>query len=334
MPLVRVSPDDPAQVAAMVDIGNAADRVDDPEALPALPATTVNALRYGWDLRPDEHYLYQPDGADRPVAMLTMDMPTRDNLHLVWLRIVVHPDHRRRGHGSALMREGLAIAAAAGRRTVWAEAIEDDAGARKYLESFGFGYASHDARRRQRLADVDQAEIGRLFAEAEAAAAGYRVERILAPVSDEVLQQLVEVTAAINDAPMGTLTFENEVFDLDRLRDMERARELQRDRTYRVVGRHVASGEIGGHTQVVVSPHRPHVGFQADTAVSRAHRGHRLGLLLKIAMMRWLTEAEPQLEVLETWNNADNRFMISVNELLGYRLSATYATYELTLRNA
>ena len=40
-------------------------------------------------------------------------------------------------------------------------------------------------------------------------------------------------------------------------------------------------------------------------------------------MMRWLAEAEPQLEVLETWNNADNRFMISVNELLGYRLSAT-----------
>jgi RimJ/RimL family protein N-acetyltransferase len=64
--------------------------------------------------------------------------------------------------------------------------------------------------------------------------------------------------------------------------------------------------------------------------VSRAHRGHRLGLLLKIAMMRWLAEAEPQLELLETWNNADNRFMISVNELLGYRLSNTFATYELT----
>ena len=81
---------------------------------------------------------------------------------------------------------------------------------------------------------------------------------------------------------------------------------------------------------MVVSPHRPHVGLQADTAVSRAHRGHRLGLLLKIDMMRWLAEAEPQLEVLETWNNADNRFMISVNEALGYRLSETYATYELT----
>ena len=43
-----------------------------------------------------------------------------------------------------------------------------------------------------------------------------------------------------------------------------------------------------------------------------------MGLLLKIDMMRWLAETEPQVEVLETWNNADNRFMIGVNELLGY----------------
>ena len=32
------------------------------------------------------------------------------------------------------------------------------------------------------------------------------------------------MTAAINDAPMGTLTFEDEVFDLQRLRDIETAR--------------------------------------------------------------------------------------------------------------
>ena len=139
------------------------------------------------------------------------------------------------------------------------------------------------------------------------------------------------VTICLRSAPMGTLTFEDEVFDLRRLQDIETARERKGHRSYRLVARHRESGEIGGHTQVVISPHRPRLGMQADTAVSRAHRGHRLGLLLKIEMMRWLAEAEPQLEVLETWNNADNRFMISVNERLGYRLSATYATYELNL---
>ena len=331
VPLQPVSPEDSAQVAALVDIHNAAQRVDDPDGYDWLPAAAADELRYGWDLQPEEHFLYVPDGADVPVAAMAVDLPKRDNLHLFWLQILVHPGHRRQGHGSAIMAEALAMADRAGRRTVWVETVEDDLGARKFVERFGFGYASHDARRRQWLAEVDSNQIARLLAEAEAAAADYAVERILPPVPDTTLQQMVEVTAAINDAPMGTLTFEDEVFDLDRLQDIETARERKGMRSYRVIARHRATGEVGGHTQVVISPHRPQLGMQADTAVSRAHRGHRLGLLLKIDMMWWLAAAEPQLEVLETWNNADNRFMIGVNELLGYRLSNTFATYELNL---
>jgi len=71
--------------------------------------------------------------------------------------------------------------------------------------------------------------------------------------------------------------------------------------------------------------------MQADTAVARHHRGHRLGLLLKIDMLRWMAEAEPQLTIIETWNNVDNRFMIDVNEALGYRLSRIFNMYELRL---
>ena len=86
------------------------------------------------------------------------------------------------------------------------------------------------------------------------------------------------------------------------------------------------TGEVGGHTVVITDPLRPTAAFQADTAVARSHRGHRLGLLLKIDMMRWLAEADLQVEVIETWNNVDNDFMIKVNEALGYRLSQVYAT--------
>ena len=143
---------------------------------------------------------------------------------------------------------------------------------------------------------------------------------------------MVEVTAAINDAPMGTLTFEDEVFDL-------RAAAGHRDGPG-AEGPPELPGDRPAPGDAARSAATPRwwsartgreVGLQADTAVSRAHRGHRLGLLLKIDMMRWLAEAEPQLEVMETWNNADNGFMVRVNELLGYRLSQVYATYELTL---
>jgi RimJ/RimL family protein N-acetyltransferase len=82
---------------------------------------------------------------------------------------------------------------------------------------------------------------------------------------------------------------------------------------------------------VATHPLQPELGGQADTAVARHHRGHRLGLLLKIDMMRWLAEVEPQLKIIETWNNADNTFMINVNEALGYRLSRIFNMYELRL---
>lgn len=68
-----------------------------------------------------------------------------------------------------------------------------------------------------------------------------------------------------------------------------------------------------------------------DTAVHRDHRGHRLGLLLKIDMMRWIAEREPQLEIVETWNHADYQHMNNVNEAIGYQLSRVFAEYQRVL---
>jgi hypothetical protein len=241
----------------------------------------------------------------------------------------VHPDDRRRGHGSVIMNEVLRIARQTNRNTIWVGTAEDDQGARCFVEKFGFRYASHDARRRQLLADVDQSEVQRLWALAETTAADYCLERLQPPIADDVLGELVEVTAAINDAPMGALTYEDEKFDGQRLADFETAVKGRGEREYRVLARQRKTGEVGGHTMVVVHPLRPEVGGQADTAVARQHRGHRLGLLLKIDMMRWLADVEPQLKIIETWNNVDNNFMINVNEALGYRLSRVFNTYEL-----
>jgi RimJ/RimL family protein N-acetyltransferase len=55
-----------------------------------------------------------------------------------------------------------------------------------------------------------------------------------------------------------------------------------------------------------------------NTVVTRKHRGHRLGLLTKIAMMELLATTEPQLERISTWNAETNEHMIAVNEAIGY----------------
>lgn len=331
MGLVQIRPDDVAQVTAVVDLLNTGHQVDDPDAFSEQPAMLAAWLRYGWDLDPPECHLYTLPGDTEPVGVVQLDVPHRDNRHLMVAEISVHPRHRRRGHGTTIMTEVLDRARRIGRSTVWAGTAEDDPGGRAFLEHLGFRYASHDARRRQRLAEVDPAEVDRLADRARSAAADYDLVRLQPPTAAEVLTELSTVVAAINDAPMGELTVEDEVFDRQRLQDQETATARRGAKLYRVIARHRETDVIGGHTMVALNPQQPGIAHQGDTAVARAHRGHRLGLALKIDMMRWLAEVEPQLEVVETWNHADNGFMIDINEALGYRLSRVFATYERAL---
>jgi GNAT superfamily N-acetyltransferase len=331
MPFVRVQPGDAEAIQALTDLYNAARPVDDPDSPPAVAELVAADVEFGWDMHPATHYLYKPAEGGAPIGALAVEMPIHDNLQVVWAEMMVHPAHRRRGHGTVIMNEVFRLAKEAGRTIIWVGTAADDPGAIAFTEKFGFRYASHDARRRQQLADVDQEEVNRLYHEAREAARDYRLERLTPPVPEDVLAELIEVTAAINDAPTGDLTWEAEVFNLERLRDIETARLKRGDLMYRVVARHEETGDAGGHTWVFWNRLQPTLAGQGDTAVARTHRGHRLGLLLKIDMMRWLAEEQPQVETIETWNNADNSYMINVNEAIGYRLSRVFNMYELKL---
>jgi hypothetical protein len=83
---------------------------------------------------------------------------------------------------------------------------------------------------------------------------------------------------------------------------------------------HDATGEMAAVTQMIIDPESPEYGFQQLTAVIRAHRGHRLGLLVKTAMLELLARDEPQLEQIQTGNAAANDHMIAVNQQLGYEI--------------
>jgi hypothetical protein len=135
-----------------------------------------------------------------------------------------------------------------------------------------------------------------------------------------MLADIVEMTAAINDAPIDDLDIEDELFTPERIRAFEAALAARGRRYYRVAARERVTGVLAGHTLVGVEIDRPWHCWQFDTSVQRGHRGHRLGLLLKLDMLRWLGDTEPQLSTIRTDNAASNAYMIRVNELLGYRV--------------
>jgi RimJ/RimL family protein N-acetyltransferase len=88
-------------------------------------------------------------------------------------------------------------------------------------------------------------------------------------------------------------------------------------------------------TQLAVAPDSPRWGHQGLTAVTRRHRGHRLGLLVKTAMLDWLAEAEPAIELIDTGNASANDHMIAVNDVLGFELDPpAYHSVELAVAAA
>jgi RimJ/RimL family protein N-acetyltransferase len=161
-----------------------------------------------------------------------------------------------------------------------------------------------------------------MYVEAAAAATDYELVRLVGRTPEDLLPAVAELTAAINDAPTDDLDIDDEVFPVERIRAYEAAQEGRELRMYRLLARHRVTGELAGHTVVVVEKERPQVAEQHDTSVVAAHRGHRLGLLLKTGMLRWLAEAEPALATIDTWNMESNAQMIGVNERLGYEVLA------------
>jgi hypothetical protein len=59
--------------------------------------------------------------------------------------------------------------------------------------------------------------------------------------------------------------------------------------------------------------------FQSGTLVAPAHRGHRLGLALKVLNHLELQRSRTEPRVLHTWNAEQNTAMNAVNAALGYQ---------------
>jgi len=320
MKLVPVSADDVTALEAYVDLVAACSAVDAPPGAPLTRHALQCELRYGWDGEPGRAYLGLRDGV--VVAGLAWFGSERDNLDLAWLELLVHPGRRRQGHGTALVAAAEELCRTEGRPLVSVEAWQTPA-ADAFAERTGYPVVQETVIRDQFLVrdEDEQLRFAGLRAEAAAHAGAYDLVRIAGRTPEDLLENLVAASAAINDAPLDDLEYEDEIFDVDRIRAYEAAQLAAGSRFRRVIAVHRETGEVAGHTVVSVDPELPQYGEQHDTTVVPVHRGHRLGLGLKAEMLAWLLEEEPALIQLRTENAGSNGPMIAVNERLGYTVT-------------
>jgi GNAT superfamily N-acetyltransferase len=320
---------DPRDVAGAVAVLEAVRRVDTPAWMTESTRSLTANLTYGWDAEPTEAALLR-DRTGRPVGLLRVDLPCWDNRHLGLVDVRVDPLHRRQGLGRTLFRAGVQRLRAEGRRMVLIESV-DCAASVGFAAAMGLERAQDVAQRRQDLTALDWARLDSAYDEANAHATGYELLRLPGAVPESMRSAVCDLTAAINDAPLDQLDIEDESFTPERLLASEHMQGLLGRRIYRLVARETATGVLAGVTVVSVDSEQPWHAEQYDTSVVRGHRGHRLGVLLKIGMLRWLREQEPQLREIDTWNAVSNAHMIGVNELLGYEVLLTGVEWQLHL---
>jgi RimJ/RimL family protein N-acetyltransferase len=155
-------------------------------------------------------------------------------------------------------------------------------------------------------------------ADARAASAGYELVTWRDRTPDDLLEDRALLERRMTtDAPHGDLPVEEEQWDGDRVREYE-ATHVARGRTVLSAGA-VKDGRLVAFTDLQVSLAQPERASQAGTLVLREHRGHRLGALVKAAVLRDLAGQFPQTRRISTYNSDSNTPMVAVNEALGFR---------------
>lgn len=306
--------------AALASVANAAQAADAPHLDPVDAAYVRRRHAYGHDMHPTHRLLVTYDG-DVLAGCAEIGISHWDNPDLAFIDLEIHPEHRGRGLGRSLVRCADEATRLDGRPRLLADGWLDSP-RQAFWQRRGFTLGMVAAQRRLLVADLDwtgldRAGLDNLLTEAESASSDYELVDLPNPASPDLVPDLLAVHTAINDAPLDSLVLEDDAWPAERVRAYEQAMTARGFRLHRLLAKRRSDGAPAGQTVVVIDGDRPWIASQEDTAVVAAHRGHKLGLRLKIAMLRLLAEREPQVRYIDTWNAESNRHMLAVNDALG-----------------
>ncbi|MCW2798793.1 MAG: hypothetical protein JWQ70_265 [Aeromicrobium sp.] len=255
------------------------------------------------------------DDAGAPVAVGTVEFTFKDNLDLGFLQIYVAADRRREGHGTAMESYLAEVAREHGRTSLMGEAHWD----------FGQSGSAHTAFAEARGYHLDLADGHRVLdLPATLPDAPPRDDYTLVAwrgrTPEEWIDQYADmVSVFVQEAPSGDYPIENEFYDAARVRADDQ-RLIDQGRLMQVVIAVSPEGELAGHTQLVFPAADPGEVYQWGTLVLPAHRGHGLGLSLKVRAMEVSAALLEGRRYVHTGNSLVNEPMIAVNDAMGYRL--------------
>ncbi len=286
-----------------------------------------------------------------PVAYAILYLWTDPATKTAWLDTYVHPGHRRRGYGSALLDHIEAIAREAGKTTAQGGGKHRvDVPGPRIASPAGFGDLPQDdevvrflSHRGWSLAQVYRysklplpvpaGTMESLWADAwRKAGNDYRIVTWIGPTPDEWLDGVAAIMARMpTDAPSGDHEIDEEIWDADRVRSRDERRRRANQTPLVAAAVHGPSGTLVAFNDLLVPDDRTRPALQAVTLVLKEYRGHRLGMIVKLANIRQLQEFSPQSPSILTDNAEENRPMLNVNEAIGFVPVAFNGAWQKTL---
>lgn len=330
---------------------------DDPQVVDYRRAValrnTVEALGYGsndfassaeedlpsWHREHEPRQLFVATLPDVPglIGRGFVESRLEDGWPVAWVAVQVLPEYRGRGIGTALAEavEAAARDTGATRLVVYVvspdapgERLEAPTGSGSVPRSndevrflLGRGYRLEQVERGSRLAlPLPTDDLARRLDHAlRASGTDYRLVRWAGATPLEWRQDIAALyTRMSTDAPSAGLDEPEDVWTVERLVAQQDS-DLEAPVTVLTSAvEHVGTGHLVAYSELSVSDDVMRAVWQEDTLVLREHRGHGLGLLLKLGNLQQLHTERPGHPSVITFNAEENRHMLAINEQLGF----------------
>lgn len=320
--------DEPA-IRQAYEISRASELHEAPDIPPHSAHTFISGIA-----QPSPGYAFERaigylDG--QPAGYLAQEFPQLDNLDNVTIDLAVTPSLRRRGVGRALYSHGVQRARALGRTRLVAETVQGPA-SDAFATAMGASPALPETRSRLDLTAVDQDRLDAMLAEAWTHADGYRFVKWDGVPPDEFIDDVAALDSRFfSDAPLGELDWEPEKVDAERVRGAEQRRLDRGFGRYHGGVEHVGSGRLVAWTTLAGPDDTPTHLWQNITIVDPAHRGHRLGMVVKLENLRHARAHRPELTAVDTANASSNEHMLAINVAMGFRAVDSWMSWQQTV---
>ncbi len=262
------------------------------------------------------------------------DLPLRDNTNTAYsVDVIVRQGHRRRGIGSSLLRKLEELAGTEGRATMVGNSwqrhetqIDTDEAIRPSDGDIALDrrLPAHQLRLKHgySLDQIERLSMCPLpVPEIEVPLpAGYEICVLPNGFPSSLYSELAQLMVGMSgDVPTGARPSETQVWDAERVAATFAQAAAAGMAEIAAAAKSKETGELVAYTNVSYNPDRPIIAHHVDTYVARGHRGHGLGLAIKMACYRALKDAFPEVRYVSTWNAAENEHMWAINRTLGFR---------------